>query len=612
MMFRSMVLLALGWATLGMESGPAADERFWLVRDGVPTADIYASTAEWDTAEWLVKRIQQWTGQQLLLLDADAPLPASRASMGRLLLGTTEGSDEITRVLGADSSFQNLNDEGYALLATTDPPRLIVAGRSSIATRYAAAELLNYRLEVTPTDVWCEPFEVFEQPALPSRWFWISTSYAHWDDSYGGPHITDEMTRTHGPLPDGTDLHQVAYPGQMMGEEPYVDTYKAMIDWMSEHKLNGAMIFGYLSNGLEPAREIAAYGQKRGVGIIAGVGTMSYWGAYYGGNNIMNLDTLVKIHPEWQVEDERGIGYLCPSIPEVQAYWRRAGGWLAEALPELDGLYLENGDFMMCPCDVCAAARALPENDTRFYWDMMASSVPFIEGSSASQPDWNYVYATYTGFGPEALAKGTDHVPPRFPEQFPTDAICQWTVTGLNESNWPEDLKAPTQRSVGLFHSPSVWGTPDGEDRWWAGPGSSHDDASRLVRFYCNRMAETGFEGLIVKGMKNHHSPGPMLTYLALGEFSWHPDRTIEEWETERLGRLFGGRENAATYLRLARDSSRDPEARREMIVEAVGIANSPELSPRARPYWQDLVTELEYRARLNDLLLSEQEKEKD
>lgn len=171
---------------------------------------------------------------------------------------------------------------------------------------------------------------------------------------------------------------------------------------------------------------------------------------------------------------------------------------------------------------------------------------------------------------------------------------------------------APTQRSVGLFHSPSVWGTPDGEDRWWAGPGSSHDDASRLVRFYCNRMAETGFEGLIVKGMKNHHSPGPMLTYLALGEFSWHPDRTIEEWETERLGRLFGGRENAATYLRLARDSSRDPAARREMIVEAVGIANSPELSPRARPYWQDLVTELEYRARLNDLLLSEQEKEKD
>ena len=50
-----------------------------------------------------------------------------------------------------------------------------------------------------------------------------------------------------------------------------------------------------------------------------------------------------------------------------------------------------------------------------------------------------------------------------------------------------------------------------------------------------------------------------MLSYIALGEFSFHPERTMEQWETERLSRLFGGVERAANYLRLARDSSRVP-----------------------------------------------------
>jgi hypothetical protein len=252
---------------------------------------------------------------------------------------------------------------------------------------------------------------------------------------------------------------------------------------------------------------------------------------------------------------------------------------------------------------VCKTNRARNENDSKCYWDMMASEVPVIEGASTVRPEWKYVYATYTSFTPAGFKTGTDRDPPRFPAQFPARAICQWTVTGMNEQNWPEGLKAPTPHSVGLFHSPSVWGAPDGADRWWAGPGSSHDDASRMVRFYCNRMASGGFEGLVVKGMKNDHSPGPLLTYLALEEFSWHPEESLEDWQKNRLSKLLGGADRAAAYLRIARDNSRDAAARRKLVDEAQTAATAADLPGRARPYWQDLAEEMRYRVRLLETL---------
>jgi hypothetical protein len=588
-------------------AAPLSAERIWLVRDGVPVADIHAVASAWPQAEWLVRRVEQWTGAKLMVLDAAGPPNKSR-TLTRLYIGPPEACPDMRKSLPTGTQRAALGDEGYALIARDGPAVILAAGHTPASLHYALGELVNYRLEVTARDISCEPFEVLERPVLPYRWFWLSTSYAHWDAQYGSPHLTDETMRTFGPHPDGSDLCPSAYPGQSLGRDAYFNTYKAMVDWMSEHKLNGAMLFGYLNSGIDVAREVARYGSERGVSIITGVGSMGYWGVYYGGYNEYHLDTLMKIHPEWTHKNERGAVMVCPSVPEMQAYWRQAGRWLATAMPELDGLYLENGDFMFCPCEQCAAQRKKEENDSAFFWDMMASEVPIIEGAAESKPKWKYVYATYTGFHADGLKHGTNRNPPRFPEQFPPYAICQWTVTGLNESNWPADLKAPAPHSVGLFHSPSVWGAPDGKDRWWAGPGSSHDDASRMVQFYCQRMAATGFEGLIVKGMKNHHSPGPLLSYLALSEFSWHPERTREEWERGRLGRLFGGPDRAAQYLRIVRDSSRDLAVRRELIAEALGVANDQQLSPRARPYWQDLARELEYRVRLLETLKANKE----
>ncbi len=372
---------------------------------------------------------------------------------------------------------------------------------------------------------------------------------------------------------------------------------------MSEHRLNGALIFGYLNQGVGPGREVARYGKERGVGILAGVGTMGYWGAYYGGENEYNLDVAMKLRPELFKKDAKDRLIACPSRPEMRKYWKESGRWVAEALPELGGLYLENGDFASCPCADCKASRAREENDSGCYWDMMASEVPVIEGAATVRSDWKFVYATYTSFTAAGMKHGTERTPPRFLKQFPASAICQWTVTGLEEKDWPADLKPPAPHSIGLFHSPSVWGKPNGKDRWWAGPGSSHDDASRLVRLYCTRMAGAGFEGLVVKGMKNHHSPGPLLSYLALEEFSWHSERSQAAWERERLGKLFGGADLAARYLRLARDSTRGAAARKVLIEQAERVAADPALSPRARPYWQDLAAELRYRARLEATL---------
>ncbi len=586
---------ALSLTLLLIVAGPgaasAAAPRVWLVKDGKPAADVYAGAAEWETAERLAARVEQWTGARLALFGASEP-PEGRRHMARVLIGTPKSLPEIAHLSDKGPAGRELGEEGYLLAARADPATLLVTGATPVAVLYGVGELLNYRLEVEKGNVWCEPFEAAERPALRYRWFWLSTSYAHWDATYGGPHITDEVK-----------IEPARYPGQFLGKAAYVNTYEAMIDWMSEHRLNGALIFGYLNQGVGPGREVARYGRAHGVDVLAGVGTMGYWGAYYGGENEYNLDALMKIRPELFKQDSKGRLIACPSRPGMRDYWKRSGRWLAEALPELGGLYLENGDFARCPCAECKANRARAENDTGCYWDLMASEVPVIEGASAVRPDWKFAYAAYTSFTPAGLRRGTERSPPHFPGQFPAAAICQWTVTGMDDKDWPPGLKAPAAHSVGLFHSPSVWGKPDGAGRWWAGPGSSHDDASCLVRLYCNRMAGAGFEGLVVKGMKNNHSPGPLLTYLALEEFSWHPERTPAQWERERLGRLFGGADRAALYLHLARDGARGAAARQRLVREAEQVAADQTLSPRARPYWQDLVEELRYRGRLEATL---------
>lgn len=601
-----MVCLAVLLNTTAVEAG-----RVWLVKEGQPAADVYAGSPEWGTAEKLVRRIETWTGVKLILFGPTAQ-PPGRKTMARVLIGTAESSDEMKRLVGDDPAYRTLNEQGYLLRATKAPNLVIVAGRSHAGTFPGVGELLNYRLEVDAKNVWVEPFEAAEQPALPYRWFWLSTSFTHWDASYGSPHMTDEAQRVFGTHPDGQPIGPGGYPGQMMGPDAYRRTYETMIDWMCEHKINGAMIFGLLQNyngGVEAARSLAQYGRRRGVDIIAGVGTMGYWGAYYGGTNEFNLDTLPKLRPDLYITHEDGRQYLCPSRPEVQAYWESAAEWIARAVPELSGLYLENGDLAVCPCQQCKSARAKPGNDTGCYWDMMASSQPFIQTCTGIHPDWKIVYAVYTSFLPDGLRTGTAHAQPRFPEQLPAEAICQWTVTGLDENSWPDGAGAATAQSVGLFHSPSVWGQPAQADRWWAGPGSSHDDASHPVRFYCQRMASSGLEGLVVKGMKSKHSPGPLLTYLALGEFSFHPERTIKEWETTRLNRLFGGSELATHYLRIARATTTDTQELQQLIGEAQQVAGDAQLSPRARPYWKDLEQEMRYRLRLRQALDANQAK---
>ena len=608
-MCRSRILCGICLSATIASTSSAGTDRIWLVKQGKAAADVYVGSTEWIAAEKLVNRIESWTGVKLTLFGTTTP-PPGREDMSRLLIGTADTSPEINRLIGKDEAYIGLNDQGYLLRATTDPGLIVIAGKSRVGTTYGLGELINYRLEVERQNVWCEPFEAAEQPALPYRWLWVSTSYAHWDARYGGPHMTDDSPRTYGPHPDGDPIGPSGYPGQFMGPDAYRHTYEAMIDWMSEHKLNGAMIFGFLQSynkGVVAARAVAHHGRMNGVDIIAGVGTMGYWGAYYGGVNEFNLDTLLKLRPELYVTQENGAQYLCPSKPEVQTYWRAAARWIAKAVPELAGLYLENSDLVSCPCEQCKAARAREDNDTGCYWDMMASTLPFIEEASKIQPDWKFVYATYTSFLPGGLKAGTSRVPPRFPKQLPPSAICQWTVTGLDENTWPEGAKAPTDQSVGLVHSPSVWGAPDGKDRWWAGPGSSHDDASGLVRFYCNRMAASGFQGLVVKGVESYHSPGPLLTYLALGEFSFHPDRTRAEWETKRLSRLLGGVERTTLYLRLARDNSRSLAERHQMLMHAQAVVDDPTLSPRALPYWQDLEKELRYRARLLETITAKE-----
>ena len=81
--------------------------------------------------------------------------------------------------------------------------------------------------------------------------------------------------------------------------------------------------------------------------------------------------------------------------PESVQFYQDGAEWLFTTFPDIGGVNLENGDWTECWNDDCVAARADPENDPSFYWDMMASQRDIIEVGLKHNPDAWMTFATY-------------------------------------------------------------------------------------------------------------------------------------------------------------------------------------------------------------------------
>ncbi len=363
--------------------------------------------------------------------------------------------------------------------------------------------------------------------------------------------------------------------------QAFLKDYKVLVDYASEHNINAVIIWGFLRKahgGIKASQELCRYAKDKGVGVWPGIGTSHYGGFYYRSRHLFNVETWLKMHPELRAtgKDGRPEPRLCPS-KEKNKEWLRAGTkWLYENF-EVGGLNIEYGDIMVCHCKDCIRARehissGFP-NEPDYYKDMAMSVTPAIETALEMNHGTVATYATYTGFDLNMTRN-----PPSFVKIIPERAICQWTVTGMMEDEWPQELRPPTKRSAGFTH----WGS-----QWWDN-NTRHALILNHVRLLCRYANRAGLEGI---GIQGEVSPGIVpneLNYLALGYFSSYPNAGLEQYAEDILRELFGGTVSASNLVRYLRmeDHSAIKENLKEIKEAQIKEENQTDSTIRRRWNW--------------------------
>lgn len=371
--------------------------------------------------------------------------------------------------------------------------------------------------------------------------------------------------------------------------EEFVADYRRLIDFVHERSsFNAIIIWGFLRDehgGVEAAQQICRYARERGVRIIPGVGTSGYEGYYFGGEHRCNIATWLRAHPELRAVRADGSPHvaLCPSKPENVQWLQDGCRWLFETF-DIGGVNLEIGDFFVCHCADCRAARAaIPGDAPDHYKDMAISIAPVAAVAHEIAPDAWISYATYTGFTPQMAT-----APPGWVDLIPPQTICQWTLGGMVGGNaWPEGLRPPTARNVGFL----PWGNKS--------TNSVHEFYTERIRDVCRRAADAGFLGLVTYGEDPDTIFSMKLFYEAWSYFLEHPRARLDEFASERLAEWFRSEAAAREFLRLARRLE-DEGLRRQVLAEVIAAASGARdrATGEAQQTWAQFVDFLTARLR--------------
>ncbi|MCX6625512.1 MAG: hypothetical protein NTY38_31515 [Acidobacteria bacterium] len=346
--------------------------------------------------------------------------------------------------------------------------------------------------------------------------------------------------------------------------EAFLKNMKLVIDYMSEHKLNGLILWGFLRDnhgGVEAARAVCEYANERGVKIIPGAGIDRHYGGFYHeGRHEFNLETRAEEYPLLRSVNSSG-GYeprtLCLELPENRDWVRRGTRWLFETFP-IGGVNVEFAEHGTCYNQACIDARKKqPGNQSDFSKDL-ARIMPFVMNeANAVAPGAAASYVTYGAFTPEMQAE-----PPLHVRVAPDFAICQWTLTrmltlavpdrdnrrtapawaeGLGVSPWPEGLRPPGRNNLGYLHWNAFY--TKNQKGFFV---EAYRDAAR-------KAFQHGFQGLDTYGEEWAGFPNVELSYLAFSEFTYNPELTGEEFLKRRVAPLYGGEEAGRMVLEIAR-----------------------------------------------------------
>lgn len=567
----------------------ALEVPFGFVEDGQAQVCVYAPGENQWAGKRFVDRVETLTGARLRL-DASSSLPPGELNV--VAIGTPETNPLVRTLLVGDQRVVRLGDQGYVLKTSSWRGRrvLLAAGQTLVGANNAVSEIVSWKLRLTESGAWV-PGDLNESdtPALKYRILWNWDMRTNWHDNLEAMHAHPHLLRSY-----------QLYEGDA---SDFLAHFKRAIDFFSDHKLNGLVIWGFIRDqhgGLEAARDLSQYARQRNVRILPGVCTEAVYGGFsFARDCPYNLDAWTERHPELRFKRKDGqlIAGICPSKVENQQWLKDGTEWLLENLPDIGGANLENGDLYCCWTDDCAAARRQPGCDQDFFWDQMATYQPVIEAARRLRPDVWMVFATYTGFAGRSL--------PQYLGKVPESSICQWTLTApRNLSDWPvtrcPSAGGPTDHIGYLKMASTAVTTPSLPDRWWVGPpGAAWDEVAGIIARACRWAQGAGMAGLVIYGELGAASPANELNYLALEYFGWHPERTWGEFVADRLAMCYGDERRAQLFLKLLRDTTRDPREIEKGQIQAARVAAYADLDVRQRARWRNLVTELGRRARL-------------
>lgn len=503
-------------------------ERWILVNNGQARAVIVRSEQDSIAAGRIAAELNKYA----LVTERETAIGDPRPIV--ILVGTLSSNPllaEVAARIGIAGKIAELPSDGYLIRTVRAGGRryLLCAGGGSTGAIYAASDIKNFYLEIEGRSVKLPPVDRVETPKLRYRWFWNWDVRTNWDllnhdDVYHKMVIKSDSIRPNFKSPDS-----------------YLTNMKMVVDYMSEHKLNGLIVWGFLRDnhgGVTTAKELCRYARKRGVEIIPGVNIdRLYGGIYHEGDHPYNLETWLKKHPELRAIDRDGNempNALCAQKPANRVWIKQAIQWLYENF-EIGGVNLEFSEHDVCYTRDCIRAREqMPGGDPPFYKDL-ARIMPFVIGEVQNAgPKSTITYATYGPFESTMDESSAVRLLPKY-------AIAQWTLTRMfydltaplrnwkTGINWPEGLRPPTSRNIGYLQ--------------WGSTFTSQEKAflNEPFRRAISKVARHEFEGIVTYGEESPTYPNVELNYLSFSEFAFNPEMSLEEFLDNRLAPLYGG-----------------------------------------------------------------------
>lgn len=244
-------------------------------------------------------------------------------------------------------------------------------------------------------------------------------------------------------------------------KELFLDNYKRLIDFMGQVNIPHLIIWGLLRDnhgGVDAAIKLCEYAHDHNVKIISGIGTQGYGGVFYEGQHEFNALCWIDQHPELaentvlikhnSIIELRGKA-LCPSKQQNIEWLNRGIDWLIKTIP-IDGINLENGDYINCPCKECNRRRSEVNDIYDIYFRSLSLSYqPIIDFVIENHPHIYVVNSLYTGFHQKFI---DDHAG-LFSLSKHDNTCNSWTLTQMSkETDWDKGIVFPNDHNQAYFH----------------------------------------------------------------------------------------------------------------------------------------------------------------